>query len=171
MPLRRSTASDLIDAYAGPLLPTVSMSAHQPCGELRGRQGSCRQMEPQSTAGPCVHAGRHIFCGECGCILMPYPRHTIRASVIARCPGNEVVNELAIHAEVTDRHGQKRAVTNLASEHVMLRVGREQAGAATKLVAARERELKRQHDELKDQTRLMTPVSGESEIGTRSAPY
>ena len=69
------------------------------------------------------------------------------------------------------RQGQKRAVTNLASEHAMLRVGREQAEAATKLVAARERELKRQHDELKDQIRLMTPVSGLSDIATRSAPY
>ena len=52
-----------------------------------------------------------------------------------------------------------------------LRVGREQVEAATKLVAARERELKRQNDELKDQIRLMTPVSSLSEIATRSAPY
>ena len=133
--LRRSGASDLNDADDGPLLPVDSTPAHQPSGERRKRQGPYRQVEPRSNAGPCVQAGgqfisklgtsRHIFCGECGIILLAYPRHTIRTSVLARCLGEEVVNELAMHAEVTDRQGQKRAVTNLASEHVMLRVGRE----------------------------------------------
>ena len=132
MPLRRSNARDLIDVDAGPLLPIASMSAPQPRGELRRRQVSCRQMEPQRDAGPCVHAGRHIFCGECGRISTPYPRHTIRTSVLARCPGTEVVYELVTHTEVTDRQGQNRAVTNLVSERALLRVGREQAGSATK---------------------------------------